>query len=101
MSKKSWEKEFYPVEADSKEAMARPIAYSLKKWRGLTPENLARHNLTESPIEISGDTCALCQTFDKGGSTQCRRCPLYRARGGVPCDATTSEEHNEDRKSVV
>jgi len=102
MSVKTWIKEFYPVEADSAEAKAAPIKHSLRKWQGLLRKNLAKHGLTvdnfynhgltEPPIEISGETCALCQTFDKGGYNQCRKCPLYQVRKKTPCDEVMESE---------
>ncbi len=79
MSMETWKQEFYPVEANSDEAQARPVTHSLRKWIGLRQENLNRHglyldgidvyekekdrdNLDEEPDLVVGATsCALCQ----------------------------------------
>ena len=79
MSIESWKKEFYPISADEvKEKDA--VEASLKKWRGLLPKNLEKHNVRlerrsnltmlidkatgEVYINIIGvETCALCTYY--------------------------------------
>jgi len=104
MSLETWKEEFYPVPADDKRAKRSHTAavnHSLKKWRGLTKENLEKHGLIKvslsdsiAPINgggcitISGATCALCCMEDErtclNNSTSekfCRQCPLFRTLG--------------------
>lgn len=87
MSKQSWENEFYAIDASTlgKLAEDKPLAltdHSLKKWRGLRPDNLQKHGLVNPPIEINAFTCALCYAYDYDG---CLNCPLARHLGH-PCD---------------
>lgn len=119
MSLKTWKKEFYPIDADEttkKEA----AAHSLRKWKGLTKENLRKHGLYRdmttlreagregaSPYDADGeltffpidaDTCALCNHFmfvDDGdeSTTLCAACPLAKVLGGKPCDKGPSSPY--------
>jgi len=102
MSLETWKEEFYPVPADDKRAKRSHTAavnHSLKKWRGLTKENLEKHGLQKEStviipingggcISIVGATCALCcMEYDRtclNNSTSekfCRQCPLFRTLG--------------------
>ena len=103
MSLETWKEEFYPVPADDRRAKRSHTAavnHSLKKWRGLTKENLEKHGLTKESghliipingggcITISGATCALCcMEYERTAYPMsdlekfCRRCPLFRALG--------------------
>ena len=92
MSLKTWEEEFYPVEADSPEAQASTLAavkHSLRKWRGLRPEALLKHRVAlEGPyhkevvdcgresLAINVSSCALCLKFHC-----CDGCPLVEVSG--------------------
>ena len=102
MSLKTWKEEFYPVEADSPEAQASTraaIEHSLRKWRGLRPEALRKHEVRlEGPYNkeivdntgdriddrfgISGYSCALCHMAE---FYICDDCPLVKV-SGVACD---------------
>lgn len=107
MSKETWLAEFYPIPAfacPKEEA----IEHSLRKWIGLRDENTSKHQvfangsgtylrerherLAVDPVvmSIGSQTCALCAHYLKGAD--CRRCPLSRARGGVPCDKDAAGE---------
>lgn len=98
MSIATWKEEFYPVDA-SKCPQDEAVAHSLRKWKGLRPDALRAHGLAANyslrdaggatfPVDV--DTCALCKAH-----TDCDTCPLYKVRGGRPCDmATESEEEN-------
>ena len=46
MSLKTWKKEFYPISASRvrKDAIAA-IEHSLRKWRGLTKDQMKRHGV--------------------------------------------------------
>ena len=105
MSLETWKAEFYPCEADSKEAQKDPILHSLRKWYGLRWENLFRHGLMlrgrllvseqastltyDECLEIDGDTCALCRRFHQlfcCDDPDLGVCPLRTVSGGNNCD---------------
>lgn len=116
MSLETWKAEFYPIAAcDTKEEDA--IAHSLQKWKGLTHENLAKHNVrlnyygwvvekdavdhsADRAVVINGSTCSLCHHFLNSASDEnwdyeespCETCPLYKARGDVACDKERMDE---------
>lgn len=84
MSMKSWMEEFYPVEADEV-SEADALEHSHKKWTGLLPENLVKHDVTivelhrhiiltdgAEQLWIDSSTCALCKVHD----LNCAQCPL-------------------------
>lgn len=90
MSLESWKAEFYPVPAaDASGSDAEAIEHSLRKWRGLEPEALARHGVerrgryiqdAEECLLIGDTSCALCRRHDVMDGT-CPRCPIKLARG--------------------
>ena len=56
MSLLTWMKEFYPTPADSLQAQKAPAAHSLKKWQGLTRDNLRKHKVkVDDSSLIDGD----------------------------------------------
>lgn len=75
MSRESWLKEFYPVEAKdvAKESAA---AHSLQKWRGLTGEALEKHGVYSPPASDYDSSCALCQVHPS-----CDTCPIVKMTG--------------------
>lgn len=79
MSEASWKKKFYPIDADLVDE-EDAIKHSLVKWYGLRKENLKNHGLSEPPIYIDADTCALCHHYDNGFDS-CWKCPLYQFLG--------------------
>jgi len=108
MSLKTWKKEFYPVPASKVSGKKTAIKHSLKKWQGLTEENLKKHgliftydfddasiretmvssNLPGCSFGINSKTCALCQLYynNDGSDTDdksdcCYKCPLYQSLG--------------------
>ncbi len=97
MSLKTWKEEFYPVPADQC-PKAEAVAHSLRKWRGLTVENLERHKMVADGGDLNSggvswfrvNGCALCYHYaDRYHPDQtkvCAACPLAKARGGVSCD---------------
>ncbi len=89
MSVKSWEAEYYPTPANSKEALADPVRHSLRKWEGLLLENLKKHGLDDDdsrlPIEVDDSTCALCHLW---AHLECAGCPLFQA--GYECDVDSN-----------
>lgn len=86
----TWKEEFYPVEAD-RTLRKDALPHSIRKWEGLRPENLAKHNLfipkagktgciaeegyddTKSPytgdnpkhsLRMHSGNCALCHHYE-------------------------------------
>ena len=97
MTVKTWKEEFYPIPADqATDTELEAIEHSLRKWRGLTKENRAKHGLTLndfvaynscSLIVINGSTCSLCKrhTVPLSFLTECSQCSIT-AITGTPCD---------------
>lgn len=88
MSIETWKKEFYPVSATSRMSKKAAIEHSIKKWEGLLPENLKKHEVVinqygdihddEINFEICDGSCALCQKY---WAEYCAKCPLYKKLG--------------------
>jgi len=122
MSVNSWKEEFFYNEVkdvtlkclverlDKNEADLLLIEYSLTKWKGLSRENLDKHNLYSQgckvqenpnfkPFTIATATCALCEVYYYSKDS-CNSCPLAQSRDGVPCDEqnlnTISDKEIED-----
>lgn len=115
MSIKTWKLEFYPAPASVARRLgangvegpfmrhpADATRHCLRKWEGLTPENLSKHGLVthgpeiyaeedtfvDAPLfHLGGRDCALCQMHSYSGSDPCGRCPITKSRDGVSCDA--------------
>lgn len=103
MSLKTWKEEFYPIEAKDTIGMSAIdlIKHSLRKWEGLTKENLEKHkchslnsniydDYTGKPFSVSSISCSLCEVyFDNeqlSAELRCLHCPLAITRKGIPCD---------------
>lgn len=93
MSLETWKKEFYPVDAKNV-SEDEAIRHSLRKWRGLTKENLEKHDLEKigktilekaivDKFHVDGYTCSLCNFYV---DDRCTDCPLYKLRSSTPCD---------------
>ena len=120
MSLKTWEAEFYPQTAEAfalmdhcdPQSQREAIQHSIRKWRGLLPQNLMGHGcvLTGKYLEdardrtkglaIDGDSCALCRLNHVAASEDpddhdCWSCPVFLSRDGVPCDDASSNKHEE------
>lgn len=93
MSIETWKREFYPIDAKSEMSEKEAILHSIKKWEGLTKENLNKHMLDadvdcgwlsdefgEAFFDIDSSNCALCAKFIQHG---CQDCPLYKKQGFV------------------
>lgn len=117
MTLKTWLEEFYPERADTFRAeQSNPenklaaTEHSLLKWRGLTVENLKKHDvrvtsrrevvesgkgdvnpwsLDQEYLGIDSYSCALCQLT----GDDCSRCPIVEARGHR-CDVRSYEQGN-------
>lgn len=102
MSLETWKAEFYPIDAAelAESSWRGCVEHSIKKWEGLLPTNLVKHNVEINgryATDDSGDefginayTCALCQR----SRDQCEDCPLYKALGDVRCDDDTFGPYN-------
>jgi hypothetical protein len=105
MSVFTWKKEFYDVKPSADMTRKQSIAHSLKKWKGLTKENLKKHGLTikaDTPaiydtegkaFDIDCDSCALCLKYgDSSGDfvlgliDSCDACPLFKVLHNNQCD---------------
>jgi hypothetical protein len=95
---KSWKKEFYPLPAhkiNAKGSVKDLIEHSLRKWNGLTKENLEKHDLklddysdvttkTErTTFLIDSSSCALCARFAE--DLDCIGCPIYKLNNNSTC----------------
>lgn len=100
MSLKTWKAEFYPTPCNSVVTSASAIRHSLRKWQGLTPENLEKHGCCmsygdeaikdvedpEESLEINASSCSLCAFYEE----LCSRCDLTKHTGGKDCMADGS-----------
>lgn len=88
MSIKTWKAMFMPTPATAPRTARQALAHSLRKWRGLTWENLAKHGLTPTTVtRPTADDCALCEMFHN-----CSGCPLFESRSRVQCDTKKTYE---------
>lgn len=103
MSLETWKAEFYPIEAKDV-PIEQAIAHSLKKWEGLTAENLEKHALIGAEgttisdgtlsLRIDSECCALCVHYlDNEDEKQCPKCPLSLYNGGR-CDNMNEDNVN-------
>ena len=99
MSIETWKKEFYDVEPSAEMTRKQAIAHSLKKWKGLTKENLKKHGLIvrtptiydteKQTFRIDCDSCALCLKYyytGDCGDGGCDTCPLFKVLHKNQCD---------------
>jgi len=88
MSLNTWKDEFLGEEYPSDPLKA--LDHSIKKWKGLSKENLDRHDLVQRGSEIreransninehiGASNCALCIHFMFEGISECVNCPIYK-----------------------
>ena len=102
MSLKTWIEEFYPTSARSAENAAplELVRHSLKKWRGLTEDNMKRHDVEKytaaalifdsenKEMRIGSENCALCTNSfiqvkgdESAEDGHCEYCHLYKENG--------------------
>lgn len=107
MSIKTWIDEYYPAEADALEKSGASdlelVDHALKKWPGLSTENLERHDLRCGENRIWGSdgklfvvdfsTCALCQRFEDSEDS-CPECPVTTATGKPCYDCSGESEYD-------
>jgi hypothetical protein len=108
MSLETWKKEFYPEEAKTVIG-DKAIAHSLRKWEGLTPENLVKHGIVrkktrlianrEDDFYVDCDSCALCVHYLNYAvpedQNECVACPLFKLIGAscVENDSDTVDKN--------
>lgn len=105
MSLKTWKLEFYPVKARTVRK-EDALDHSLRKWEGLTEENLKKHGVKRiwggfrlvcdySPhktMQIDGKSCALCNHYlDKSKLRPCSDCLIVKHTGHT-CDWSDEED---------
>jgi len=109
MSLKTWESEFYPVDAKtvarSGSAM-KCLRHSLQKWIGLLPENLSRHAVSTREISATSLNCALCQFVAFYNNAGCNVCPLFVSLGNKLCHFVDGSPYrdwaiNSDPKPMI
>lgn len=97
MSFSSWKREFYPKKSDTVKSEKEAIKHSLRKWQGLTKQNLKKHKITLSAgipslyppyIETKTDSffidytsCSLCYWSFDHLTKDCDECPLGKIIG--------------------
>ena len=103
MSDKTWLKEYYPVPPHRLMTPLEATQHALRKWSGLRFENRKRHKIDVSKIgnleyketvflRVTSSTCALCEiTADENDDINCKKCPIYKFRGGR-CDHALENE---------
>ena len=81
-------KEFYPTPA-TKMSRREALEHCIRKWEGVLPKNLKKHEVLYSSHEIidgddddyflqfNSDTCALCTLY--GHSWHCDGCPIKKS----------------------
>lgn len=103
MSLESWKAEFYFTDA-FEVPVEEALAHSLRKWIGLRPENLARHDLKtfgssvydgDRKFWIDDSSCALCFHYLRS-IPSCSTCPLAKSLGRR-CDHPTSDAESPYR----
>ena len=114
MSLQSWKDEFYPVDAsECGKSHREQLEHSLRKWRGATKENAAKHGcfykdhfvISKAESECSGypkamgfgtKSCALCK------NNRCRDCPIFLS-GRHSCISIVSEyaASDNDPSSII
>lgn len=103
MSLETWKAEFYPIEA-SKVLVEDAVQHSLRKWRGLTKENLKKHGVKQDgnsiydvfgSLRLNYGSCALCFHYECSVS-DCPGCPLVSVLG-TRCDICV----NRDDEHIV
>jgi hypothetical protein len=103
MSLESWKEEFYPVEAQDMNHSTEKdcLQHSLKKWEGLTKENLDKHHVRVGKypqlliagrglgsLRITSNSCALCVK----NLVNCSECILQKTLPGTCGEATSPYE---------
>jgi len=115
MSKESWIEEFYKNGVENITSEKEAVERSLKKWTGLLPENLEKHELLADRylnirepddtlvMDVDGSNCGLCEYYDDA----CQGCSISRFTKTEGCMDEGSawlswaEARNGDPKPMV
>ena len=108
MSLQTWIDEFYPQDARKVSILSdeEMLNHAIRKWSGLTQDNLEKHNVFKDGARIADlliageyfyitvETCALCEAYlhDEDDDKRCKQCPLSKYRDGFPCDIAKHDE---------
>jgi len=110
MSLQTWMDEFYPTPTRKFPTELEAVEHSLRKWKGLTKENLKKHHVIKSGSLLRDDayerffidstTCALCQQHTENSEdfADCDKCILKKVNVSefdgqhYRCDATLLEK---------
>jgi len=114
MSLNTWRKEFYKIGANRVENLKDALKHSIRKWTGLLPENMSKHNITRGKdkiwhtpyindnnlsMDIDSISCALCNLCP-----DCQDCPIYIVTNKT-CDETDSPYmkylHGSDARAML
>lgn len=116
MSLQTWMDEFYPTPAQKFPTELEAVEHSLRKWKGLTQENLDKHAMrrfkwsigesVEKSLIIDSTTCALCQQHYDAYSNiaDCDKCVLKKVNVSVEngeqysCDQCMPEDSESKYK---
>lgn len=111
MSLQTWMDEFYPTPAQKFPTELEAVEHSLRKWKGLTKENLKKHcvdqhrfsiiDASDVKLDIDCTTCALCQYHVESPEyiADCNKCILKKVNVSefngqqYSCDSTMPEKH--------
>ena len=104
-SGKTWLATYLPVAAeDCPGDNVSLLRHALRKWKGLRPAALKRHNVAviknvvrdvesgEALLRVTSSSCGLCIHYV---DEDCRYCPLAISRGDVPCDETADQAEED------
>lgn len=104
MSIKTWMEEFYQIKPTKRMSKKDAIVHSLRKWEGLTKENIKKHGLNiiygqmcddnDDSFGIDSDSCALCIKYisDNFNDVDCGKCPLFKKLGFACGDGRLSDD---------
>ena len=99
MSVRTWKEEFFTGIVKASKTPLAAAEHSLRKWKGLDPEQLKKHKLVKvadehyinstktcNGFDVGCNECALCRYSNAvAGYHSCDDCPLAEASGGVTC----------------
>lgn len=115
MTIETWIQEFYPVTAEQASTdEVEAVKHSIKKWRGLTKENLEKHLIEKiyysieddtSSIVIDSENCALCHYSGKlkgdSISISCTYCPIFKSSGNCCSDQYSLFDHESNPHPMI
>lgn len=73
MSVKTWRDEFMPINASAKMTRREAVLHSIRKWEGLSPKNLRKHEITVRGFKVLRDTVSDMEITIGSGTWERRR----------------------------